>query len=474
MNTWKRIAVAASVSAMLAGSMFGCARTENRVQLPGQSFLHFTSGDAATDALLTDEKYKKSTTLAQGVPLEIRFEKPTEIDTVLLYESGDHANWFTISAQIDGAWQTVYEGDRVLAQRLCWFEPVVAEAVRVEVTDCIAPVELTELAVYKGVQRETPVRVSQYLRLDRFCDLTEEQRADISGYFDVVTDVMLFGGVQLDATGRITFEKGEAFFAENLQSLRTLLQGRDVKIRTTVFFDQLDENGERSHNATKQFILDNPEIIAKSLKTLVQKYNLDGLDFDWEYPTKAGQWRAYSRLVVDTAEFTSVSVALPPWGIRFSAEAREAIDFVNVMAYDLFDERGDHANSYIAGADAIEKVHKAGFAYEQIFLGIPTYGRTVDKSGDAWPEYKSHPELGKWNGRIEQFAYTDASTGEEKTAAAYVDSFAESRDKTVLAADTGCGGVMIFRALCDAPYTYTYAIHRGIGEAVQNRNPAQE
>lgn len=43
----------------------------------------------------------------------------------------------------------------------------------------------------------------------------------------------------------------------------------------------------------------------------------------------------------------------------------------------------------------------------------------------------------------------------------------EARDKTAYAEEAGFGGVMIFRAKCDAPYTYEYAIHRGIEEAIE-------
>ena len=36
------------------------------------------------------------------------------------------------------------------------------------------------------------------------------------------------------------------------------------------------------------------------------------------------------------------------------------------------------------------------------------------------------------------------------------------------AEETGLGGVMIFRAKCDAPYTYEYSIHRAIQDAIEH------
>ena len=195
-----------------------------------------------------------------------------------------------------------------------------------------------------------------------------------------------------------------------------------------------------------------------------------GIDYDWEYPNKGYQWKAYDRIIIETAKVTNVSVALPPWGIRLSREAREAVEIVNLMAYDLFDARGDHSNIYVAGYESIAKVEAQGFEREQIFLGIPTYGRTTDASGDAWPSMRADGAgLSKWDNIIENYKYTDAATGEIKYCDAYVDSYAEVRDKTATAIDNDIGGVMIFRAFCDAPYTEDNSLTKAINEVINQR-----
>ncbi|MEG1551456.1 MAG: hypothetical protein RR355_04225, partial [Oscillospiraceae bacterium] len=87
---------------------------------------------------------------------------------------------------------------------------------------------------------------------------------------------------------------------------------------------------------------------------------------------------------------------------------------------------------------------------------------------NAWPVYRNNPQLGKWGNKIKDFPYKDED-GNQKICDGYLDSFAEARDKTALSVDSGIGGVMIFRAMCDAPYTYEYSIHRAIKEVVDTR-----
>lgn len=153
----------------------------------------------------------------------------------------------------------------------------------------------------------------------------------------------------------------------------------------------------------------------------------------------------------------------------FSEKSVKAIEHVNLMAYDLFDKVGDHSNSFICGYNAIRKVINAGFKKEQILLGIPTYGRTVDRSGEAWPSIREDgKELGLWNNTI-NFEYTDSKSGQVKTSKAYLNSFAQARDKTALSFDSNIGGVMVFRAFCDAPFTSKYSLHKAINEVAKNR-----
>ncbi|MGN1348446.1 MAG: glycoside hydrolase family 18 protein, partial [Acutalibacteraceae bacterium] len=241
-------------------------------------------------------------------------------------------------------------------------------------------------------------------------------------------------------------------------------------IRCCIVFDRQNDKGVNDTEKTKKFISSNIDKISVSIKAFVEKYDLYGVDYDWEYPQNISQWRAYDLIVNKTAEFTKVTVAVAPWGVYFSKNARKNIEFVNIMAYDLFDNRGDHSNAYTAGFEAIQKLRRFGFENEQILLGIPTYGRTTDKSGTAWPTIRSDgKDFGKWENLIKDYPYIDSETGEIKYCDAYLDSYAEARDKTATALDEGAAGVMVFRAFCDAPYTEPYCLQKAIGEVIEQR-----
>ncbi|MGN1195607.1 MAG: glycoside hydrolase family 18 protein, partial [Acutalibacteraceae bacterium] len=442
----------------------------NNAPQVNENRLSYTCEDSNTAKILNDASQVLSVSLSKGDKIDLDFGKTVYFDTVALYESGDNCNEFRLYAGNGGEWTLIYQQDRILTYHLCYVEPVYADSLRLEIVDCKSDVRIRELSVYEAEKRTQPVIVTQYLRLDA-CDF-ETLMGDegFSGYYDVVTDPILFGEVSLDENANISFAHGEEYFAKQLDSLRKIIGERPVRIRCCIVFDQRNENGVNDIELTKKFVNNNIEKISASIKGFVEKYDLYGVDYDWEYPQTPSQWRAYDLIVNKTAEFTKVSVAVAPWGVYFGKSARENIELVNIMAYDLFDSRGDHSNAYTAGFEAIQKLRRFGFEDEQILLGIPTYGRTTDKSGDAWPTIRSDgADFGKWGKLVEDYPYIDSATGEQKYCDAYLNSYAEVRDKTATAIDEGVAGVMVFRAFCDAPYTETYCLQRAIGEVVGQR-----
>ncbi len=419
---------------------------------------------------LNDASLSNYVKISKGEKVDIDFGKTVKFDTVSLYEKGDNCNEFKIYIEKNGEWEMIYQQDRIMAYHLCFVGEVSAQKLRLEISDCKKDVKLKELSVYLADKKEKDVKVSQYLRLDvyDFEDLINDE--GFSGYYDVVTDPILFGETYIDKNANICFNHSEEFFAKQIKDLKKIIGNRNVRIWCCIFFDQYAEDGSRDYEGTMNFVNNNIDTISKNIKAFVEKYGLYGIDYDWEYPKNNAQWKAYDLIVEKTAEFTKVSVAVPPWQIKFSDSAKAAIENANVMAYDLFDERGDHSNAYNAGYEAICKVRDFDFKDEQILLGIPTYGRTTDKSEYAWPTIRDDgKDFGMWGKVVEDYPYKDEDTGEEKKCNAYLNSFAEVRDKTAVAIDENIGGVMVFRAFCDAPFTDEYSLHKAIGEAIQER-----
>lgn len=420
---------------------------------------------------LNDGSLSGSVKLSKGEYIDIDFGKEVEFDTVELYESGDNCNEFNIYIEQNGEWELIYKQDRIMHYHLCFVGECKAQNMRFEIADCNKAVKIKELIVSHAEKITDPVKVTQYLRFDVYDFETLLNDEGFSGYYDVVTDPIIFGEVYLDNNANICFYNSEEYFAKQINNLKKIIGDRNVRIWSCIFFDQADSDGNKNHDSTMDFVNNNIDKINENIKAFTEKYGLYGIDYDWEYPTSNAQWKAYDLIVEETAKFTKVSVALPPWQIKFSKSAKQAIENVNIMAYDLFDMRGDHSNGYNGGYEAIGKVRDFGFEDSQLLLGIPTYGRTTDKSEYAWPTIRDDgKDFGEWGKIVKDYPYTDADTGEQKTCDAYLNSYAEVRDKTAIAIDEKIGGVMIFRAFCDAPYTNEYSLHRAIGEAIEERS----
>lgn len=138
------------------------------------------------------------------------------------------------------------------------------------------------------------------------------------------------------------------------------------------------------------------------------KYNLDGLDFDWEYPALQGDNNVVRPEDKENfvAMLKSFREALDSLGsvngkhylstiasggfrtyleVNNMAEAQKYLDFINIMAYDFYtagdDSTGHHANLFPNGAKGrsaqttVEEHIEFGVPAEKIVMGVPFYGR---------------------------------------------------------------------------------------------------
>ena len=138
------------------------------------------------------------------------------------------------------------------------------------------------------------------------------------------------------------------------------------------------------------------------------KYNLDGLDFDWEYPGYPGDNNPYrpedkENFVAMLKSFREAldSVGnlngkhylstIASGGFRAyleannMAEAQQYLDFINIMAYDFYtagdETTGHHANLFPNGAKGrsaqttVDEHIEFGIPAGKLVLGVPFYGR---------------------------------------------------------------------------------------------------
>ncbi|KAF7562274.1 hypothetical protein G7046_g1854 [Stylonectria norvegica] len=164
---------------------------------------------------------------------------------------------------------------------------------------------------------------------------------------------------------------------------------------------------QRYRNAIKPA---NQQKFASAVLAFVQKYKLDGVDFDWEYPgstSSAGstgpdtdasnylQFLSLMRKKLGTGRYT-MSVALPAayWYLKpFPVEKMAPlVDYLVYMTYDLHGQ-WDYGNQFASPScpsgnclrshvnktetyNALSMITKAGVPASKIVVGISSYGRS--------------------------------------------------------------------------------------------------
>ena len=135
-------------------------------------------------------------------------------------------------------------------------------------------------------------------------------------------------------------------------------------------------------------------------KRVVDKYGLDGLDFDWEFPY-GDQQDDYLTLFKDVREALGpdkrVTAAVGFFGNGFNlAEGMKYLDYINLMTYDLGWQAPYHHTSLrrsdLSGVSTVEEsldsCLKRGLEYKDIVLGLAFYGRGDAKNFKGWTDYR--------------------------------------------------------------------------------------
>ena len=130
------------------------------------------------------------------------------------------------------------------------------------------------------------------------------------------------------------------------------------------------------------------EIFADNLLEFVHKYNLDGVDIDWEYPQGTVQSQHYDlmmHLLADKlhekGKILSAAVADGAEnGGAISDQIFQYVDILNIMAYD--GEGEDGHSPYSLAENALDYWLERGLPQAKAVLGVPFYARP------SWKTYK--------------------------------------------------------------------------------------
>lgn len=255
-------------------------------------------------------------------------------------------------------------------------------------------------------------------------------------HFKDLTDVIIFGGYAgMHGDGTVTVSDKLAGVVERLKAL-----DESGTLRWHLNFDIVSD-GDQKMTMREDF---RGKELARSIRTVLEEYDLDGVFFDYEFPQEWDAKLDFSLFLMNLDSVLKddylIGAALQPWCARFLPGAIAAIDMVELMCYDNWDEDGFHSTMELAKQD-VKNMIKLGYKLNRIDLGLPFYARPTTKEA-VWYDYKAY-----WDKLDENGLAEDTQRG--LTASFNTPDLIF--EKTQWAIETGLGGVMIWHYACDVP-----------------------
>lgn len=265
-----------------------------------------------------------------------------------------------------------------------------------------------------------------------------------------LTDVIIFGGYAgMHGDGTVTVSEKLGGVVERLKAL-----DESGKLRWHLNFDIVSENDQKM-TMREDF---RGRELARSIGAVLEQYDLDGAFFDYEFPQEWDAKLDFSLFLINLNSVLKddylIGAALQPWCARFLHGAVDAIDMVELMCYDNWDEEGFHSTMELAKQD-VKNMVKLGYKLNRIDLGLPFYARPTTKEA-RWYDYRYY-----WDKIDENGLAPEEGTG-------LIASFNTPEliyEKTKWAIETGLGGVMIWHYHCDVPAGNSASLFNAITRA---------
>ena len=456
--------------------------------------------DGSTETAWTAEN-------TSGQFLEITFSEPVSFNTVVLRENGNYISGFGfVLPDEDGNYPADMKSasfyrqqDRIERYRYCTFErqtDVTEFRIWFGGTDAGKELSMSEVEIYNVAPKEytQDFRAFNYYTPQ---DLQYMETADLLDDFrhDTITDVILISFAFWDENGGIVYaedpknyDTSDPNYDRETDQFRFVGEHPDPdgyydeaidKVRAAVD-GYAAESGRRINicidfypkDTSKHGLPANETALVQSIKQLIADDDrVDGIDIDWEYPTSAYEWKVYGDMLVEARKMLDasgkdkyISLALSAGSVTLTQEHIDAVDFVQMMAYDRFDIVDGNHSSFRSGAySSMRYFVNIGFKPSQLVLGIPLYGRPTSWD-TVWTNYgygygdTVYSTQGKapytyWDNI--QWLYYDGTNldgsikYDNEFMQVWVNGAALIADKTAYVIEQGFAGMMIWRESTD-------------------------
>lgn len=438
-----------------------------------------------------------------GQFLEITFSEPVSFNTVVLRENGNYISGFGfVLPDEDGNYPADMKSssfyrqqDRIERYRYCTFErqtDVTEFRIWFGGTDAGKALSIAEAEVYDVTEKEQDFRVFNYYTPQ---DLQYMETADLLDDFrhDTITDVILISFAFWDENGGIVYAEDpknydtsdpdydretdqfrfvgehpdpDGYYDEAIDKVHAAVDGYAAesgrKINICIDFYPKD--------TSKHGLPANETALVQSIKQLIADDDrVDGIDIDWEYPTSAYEWKVYGDMLVEARKMLDasgkdkyISLALTAGSVTLTQEHIDAVDFVQMMAYDRFDIVDGNHSSFRSGAySSMRYFVNIGFKPSQLVLGIPLYGRPTSWD-TVWTNYGYGDTVYSTQGKDPytywdniQWLYYDGTNldgrieYDNEFMQVWVNGAALIADKTAYVIEQGFAGVMLWRESTD-------------------------
>lgn len=320
------------------------------------------------------------------------------------------------------------------------------------------------IAGFLGLETKPEVNTDESFRVKSYviCDRIQDPSSLCSEDFDIITDVILFGVATFDAKGKVSVNREVLETA--LKNLKDVVGEREIKYTLNFLGPGSKSNSSDWYEQMKSVGNEhNKAFLCPGLQTdiieVLEEYDLDGVHFDYEYPTTDIAWFGYNNFLVSLGsklgDDYTLNVAASDWCLQYTDLAVKFVDSFELMMYDVYDEEGKHA-TYETVTTRSQWIKDSNIPLEKITFGLPFYARPTDNDA-YWYDYSSYADKLDENG-----FYTDSSIG--KTF--WFNTSDVIAKKTEFAIEEGYSGVMIWHYSCDLPSTHEDSLLRAIGTAI--------